>query len=76
MAERRVAIVTGVSSGIGESIARELAKDGYRVFGSVRSESGAVPEGVERLVLDVRDDASVLGPWAAFSLSRAASTRS
>jgi NAD(P)-dependent dehydrogenase (short-subunit alcohol dehydrogenase family) len=70
MTEQRVAIVTGVSSGIGESIARELVREGYRVFGTVRSETGAVPESAERVVLDVRDDASVLAAVATV-LSRA-----
>ena len=29
-------VVTGVSSGIGRQIARDLIAQGYRVFGSVR----------------------------------------
>jgi NAD(P)-dependent dehydrogenase (short-subunit alcohol dehydrogenase family) len=55
----KVALVTGVSSGIGRVIAEELAGAGYRVFGSVRSAATEVPPGVERLVLDVRDEASI-----------------
>jgi NAD(P)-dependent dehydrogenase (short-subunit alcohol dehydrogenase family) len=54
-----IAVVTGVSSGIGQATAKQLAAAGYRVFGTVRSAGAAVPEGVERVVLDVRDDASV-----------------
>jgi NAD(P)-dependent dehydrogenase (short-subunit alcohol dehydrogenase family) len=59
MSEQKVALVTGVSSGIGKAIAAELVEAGYRVFGSVRSAKAEVPDKVERLVLDVRDDASV-----------------
>jgi NAD(P)-dependent dehydrogenase (short-subunit alcohol dehydrogenase family) len=59
MDERSVAVVTGVSSGIGAAIAQKLVEARYRVFGTVRSEQGAVPSGVERVVIDVRDDASV-----------------
>jgi NAD(P)-dependent dehydrogenase (short-subunit alcohol dehydrogenase family) len=54
---KKVALVTGVSSGIGQAIASELASAGYHVFGSVRS--GAVPAGVEKVVLDVRDQSSI-----------------
>jgi NAD(P)-dependent dehydrogenase (short-subunit alcohol dehydrogenase family) len=59
MAKESVVLVTGVSSGIGEVTARALVREGWRVFGTVRSPSGAVPEGVQRVVMDVRDDASV-----------------
>jgi len=60
MADRQVALVTGVSSGIGEATARSLAENGYRVFGTVRSSDAVVPAGVERVSMDVRDDASVV----------------
>ncbi len=56
---KEVVLVTGVSSGIGAMTARALVRDGYRVFGTVRSASGAVPDGVERVVLDVRDEGSI-----------------
>jgi NAD(P)-dependent dehydrogenase (short-subunit alcohol dehydrogenase family) len=58
MADQQVALVTGVSSGIGAATARALASR-YRVFGTVRSPDAAVPDGVERVTLDVRDEASV-----------------
>src|SRR5690349_7267109 len=54
-----VAVVTGVSSGIGNATARALVGRGYRVFGTARSETSAVPAGVERVLLDVRDGASI-----------------
>src|SRR5207248_9722285 len=54
-----VAVITGVSSGIGNATARALVARGYRVFGTARSEASIVPEKVERVLLDVRDAASI-----------------
>jgi len=54
-----VAVVTGVSSGIGNATARALAAGGYRVFGTARSGTSALPAQVERVLLDVRDSASI-----------------
>ena len=54
-----VAVVTGVSSGIGNATAAALVASGYRVFGTARSAASAVPAGVERVLLDVRDAASI-----------------
>src|SRR5216110_526983 len=54
-----VALVTGVSSGIGNATARMLIERGYRVFGTARSESSPMPAKVERVLLDVRDAASI-----------------
>jgi NAD(P)-dependent dehydrogenase (short-subunit alcohol dehydrogenase family) len=59
MAEKKVAIVTGVSSGIGRATAALLAGRGFWVFGTVRSRDTAAPEGIEPIVLDVRDAPSV-----------------
>jgi NAD(P)-dependent dehydrogenase (short-subunit alcohol dehydrogenase family) len=54
-----VAVVTGVSSGIGKATARALVGRGYRVFGTARSQTSAMPAKVERVLLDVRDAASI-----------------
>jgi NAD(P)-dependent dehydrogenase (short-subunit alcohol dehydrogenase family) len=55
-----VALITGVSSGIGRETARLLARHKFRVFGTARNPATveAIP-GVELLPLDVTSDASV-----------------
>ncbi len=63
-------VVTGVSSGIGKGIARVLAKDGWRVFGSVRKSADAralqdeFGEGFVPLVFDLQDDAAIVAAAA------------
>jgi NAD(P)-dependent dehydrogenase (short-subunit alcohol dehydrogenase family) len=59
MADRKVALVTGASSGIGEVTAGQLAAAGFRVFGGSRTGSAGHGGTVEHVALDVRDDASV-----------------
>lgn len=58
--EKRVVLITGVSSGIGKEIASRLTGRGYVVFGTSRDPSriGEIP-GVNPLPLDVRSDDSV-----------------
>ena len=57
---QRVVLITGASSGVGQSTARLLAQNGYRVFGTARKPTGAgAAPGVEMLALDVRSDDSV-----------------
>lgn len=70
--DRRVALVTGASRGIGKAIAAKLADDGLIVIGTATSEAGAAavdaalrPLGGAGLVLDVADDASVTETIAA-----------
>ena len=57
--DKRVAIVTGASGGIGDSTARALARAGYRVFGTYRKTPQSAPKDVEPLVCDMTSDGSV-----------------
>ncbi|HEY3048880.1 MAG TPA: SDR family NAD(P)-dependent oxidoreductase, partial [Polaromonas sp.] len=60
MSNSTVVVITGVSSGIGRATAEKFAKQGCRVFGTVRSTAKAQPiPGVVMVEMDVRDDASV-----------------
>jgi len=60
MIENKVALITGVSSGIGREIAQVLAQRGARVFGTVRNLRGAnAIERVELVCMDVTEEASV-----------------
>lgn len=60
MADPRVVLITGASSGVGQTSARVLAQRGNRVFGTSRRAAGAqVTSGVQMLPLDVRSDDSV-----------------
>lgn len=60
MTARKVALVTGASSGIGRATAELLARRGYRTFGTSRDPSRArAPEGVEMVEMDVTSGGSV-----------------
>lgn len=61
---RKIALVTGASSGIGKATAERLAKAGYRVFGTSRRGGSAGQleiemRAFEMLALDVTNDDSV-----------------
>ncbi len=59
--DRRIALVSGASRGIGAEIARELAADhGYLVFAGAREPDDVErAEGIEPIRLDVTDQATV-----------------
>ena len=58
--DQKVALVTGVSSGIGKATAARFLKAGYHVFGTVRRPTnGNSVDGVELLQVDVTQDGSV-----------------
>jgi len=61
MSQEKVALATGVSSGIGRAIAGLLSRHGFRVFGTARGNGGAkrALENVELLHVDVRDEESI-----------------
>ena len=62
---KRAIVITGVSSGIGYEMAREFAKKGYNVFGSVRKLEDAgplmdqFPDNFLPLVFDVTDHQAI-----------------
>ncbi len=61
MRTSKVALVTGVSSGIGRATAEALLGYGFRTFGTIRSSTQHedLPRGLEPIHLDVRDQESV-----------------
>jgi len=59
MTNKRVALVTGASSGIGEATGNKLVAAGYKVYGTSRRGAKAGQHAFPLLALDVTDDASV-----------------
>jgi NAD(P)-dependent dehydrogenase (short-subunit alcohol dehydrogenase family) len=62
MAEQKIILITGCSSGIGLCAARGLRARGWRVFATARQPADVArlqAEGLESLPLDLRDSASI-----------------
>ena len=59
MADEKITLVTGASTGIGRATAALLARRGYRVFGTSRKPQESPGPYFRMLVLDVRSDESV-----------------
>jgi short-subunit dehydrogenase len=61
MAQEKVALVTGASSGIGQAPAALLLERGFRVFGTSRraEETGELSGKMDMIQLDIRDGESV-----------------
>ena len=57
--KNKIALVTGASSGIGQATAAQLAKAGYKVYGTSRKGPQAGQHSFEILALDVTSDESV-----------------
>jgi dehydrogenase/reductase SDR family member 1 len=66
VSERKTALVTGASRGVGRGVAVALAEAGYRVFATGRSVADAdLPAAVIRLPCDHLDDAQTAAAFAA-----------
>ncbi|MBP5177583.1 MAG: SDR family NAD(P)-dependent oxidoreductase, partial [Clostridia bacterium] len=60
--QKRVAVITGASKGIGLATSKEFLKKGFTVYGLSRS--GATAEGVNPVKVDVTDYAALEKAYA------------
>ena len=54
----KIVFITGISSGFGRAMATELAKNGHKIYGSIRSEVDHIPK-VSYVRMDVTDISSI-----------------
>ena len=54
----KIVFITGISSGFGRAMAIELAKNGHKIYGSIRSEVDPIPN-VNYVRMDVTDISSI-----------------
>ena len=66
-----IILITGITSGFGEAMARQLCAAGHTVYGTHRNAKDFIP-GVTYIKADVQDEAQWLPPFSRWLTPRAA----